>query len=535
MTTLSPEQVAARLLVLERAKADAAASTGSDEEAAAAAQKIRNIALRMKAGQWRPYRWQHPHVHPPGWRSQYQQGEGESARFAGVCDDRCYDLPAAVIETHGAWLELGGRGTGKTEGAAHFINRHAESPPCDPRVPGGHRFTIVAPTQDDAVASCVTGVSGLQAINPDIMLTTTREGTTVRWPNGAVGRILGAHSTRDLDRFRAWSNICVCWIEEAAAMRYLGGLAGQEGATQGVIDLLPFTLRLGDRPHSVITTTPKRDPQVQKVLANPKYVRTKGRTRDATRLNPTVRESLEETFAGTTLGSQELDAEELREVPGALWVYDRPPMVDGVPNKDERPGVNNDRVESGTIGWRSHRDDTPSIPGRLVERVVVGVDPAGGRTETGIVVVGTIGGHSYTLADLSTAGPPDTWAKLAIAAYYDFGAEGLAAEKTFGGDMVADVIHSRDAGIPLLKVSTKVGKRLRAEPVQALSQQHRVHMVGRHPLLENELTGWVPDETKESPNRLDAWVHAQTYLLVRSQATQSAVARGVIQRPPRRA
>lgn len=487
----------------------------------------------MKSGLWSAYPWQHPHTHPPEWRSRFQQGDGDSARYVGVCDESCYDLPPAVIPTHGAWLELGGRGTGKTEGAAHYINAHAEGPPCDPRVPGGHRFTIVAPTQDDAVSSCVTGVSGLQAINPNIRLTTTREGTTVKWPNGSVGRVLGAHSQQDLDRFRAWSNVCCVWIEEAAAMRYLGGLAKDTG-TQGVLDLLPFTLRLGGRPHSVITTTPRRDPAVQKVLANPRYLRTKGRTRDAHRLDPEVRASLETTYEGSTLGQQELDAEELREVPGALWVYDRPEKVDGLPNKDERPGINNDRVPLGAVGWRPHQGGAGAPDAdRYVQRVVIGIDPAGGRTETGIVVVGSIGGHSYTLADLSTAGPPDTWANLAIAAYYDFGAEGLAAEKTYGGDMVADVIHTRDSGIPLLKVSTKVGKRLRAEPVQALSQQHRVHMVGHHPGLENELTGWVPDESKESPNRLDAWVHANTYLLVRAQGGSSSVARGNIPRPNR--
>lgn len=511
-----------------------AARATTDAEVKAAAQAIRNLALRMKAGAWEPYPWQHPHAHPPGWVSLRQDGVGEGARYVGVCDHRCATLPPVVIPTHGAWLELGGRGTGKTEGAAHYINAHAESPPCDPRVPGGHRFTIVAPTQDDAVSSCVTGPSGLQAMNPNITLTTSREGTTVKWPNGAVGRILGAHTQQDLNRFRAWSNVCCVWIEEAAAMRLLGGLSA-EGGEPGVLDLLDFTLRAGPRPHSVITTTPKRDPAVQKVLANPKYVRTKGRTRDAVRLASSVRVALEEKYSGTTLGQQELDAEELNEVPGALWVFHRPDLVDGKPNADERPGLDNDRVAVGTVGWRSHNPDTPAVQAaHIAQRVIIGVDPPGGRTECGIVVVGFIGGHSYTLADLSIAGPPDTWAKVAISAYYDFGAEGLAAEKTYGGDMVDDVIHSRDQSIPLLKVSTKVGKRLRAEPVQALSQQHRNHHVGKFPLLENEQTGWVPDQTTESPNRLDAYVHAVTYGLIRAQGATSYVATGVIPRPIRR-
>lgn len=526
------------LEALAAARASAARAT-TEGEVRAAAQSIRNLALKLKAGAWEPYPWQHPHAHPPGWRSLRQEGDGKNARYVGVCDERCAALPPIIIPTHGAWLELGGRGTGKTEGAAHYVNGHAEGPACDPRVPGGHRFTIVAPTQDDAVASCVTGPSGLQAMNPNVTLTTTREGTTVHWPNGSVGRILGAHTQQDLNRFRAWSNVCLVWIEEAAAMRLLGGLSA-EGGEAGVLDLLDFTLRAGSRPHSVITTTPKRDPAVQKVLANPAYVRTKGRTRDAVRLDPTVRAALEEKYSGTTLGQQELDAEELKEVPGALWVYSRPELVDGKPNKDERPGLDNDRLELGTVGWQSHHADAPDLGfPHVAHRVVIGVDPPGGRTECGIVVVGFIGGHSYTLADLSIAGPPDTWANVAIDAYYDFGAEGLAAERTFGGDMVDDVIHTRDQSIPILKVSTKVGKRLRAEPVQALSQQHRNHHVGKFPLLENEQTGWVPpkdgETSKDSPNRLDAYVHAVTYGLIRAQATTTYVAQGVIPRPDRRA
>ena len=454
----------------------------------------------------------------------------------GVCDERCEQLPPVKIQTHGAWLEMGGRGTGKTEGAALYVNALAQSPPCDPRVPGGLRFTIVAPTQGDAVSSCVTGVSGLQTINPDVVLTTTREGTTARWPNGSVARILGAHTEQDIDRFRAWSNVCCVWIEEAAAMRYLGGLS-DDGGVAGVIDLLPFTLRLGTSPHSVITTTPRRGKEVQKVLNDPRYIRTKGRTQDAHKLAPEVRAALEAKFGGTTLGKQELDAEELQDVVGALWVQERPDKVDGEPNKDERPGIDNDRVtDLSLLGWVSHRPEAPPMLAKhFLQRVVIGVDPPGGRTECGIVVVGTIGGHSYTIADLSIAGPPDTWARVAINAYYDYGAEGLAAERTYGGDMVDDVIHTRDESIPILTVSTKVGKRLRAEPIQALAQQHRIHMLGRHDGLEAEKTTWVPDSGMDSPNRLDAWVHANTYLLISAGAATSTVATGQIPQPQRRA
>ena len=58
------------------------------------------------------------------------------------------------------------------------------------------------------------------------------------------------------------------------------------------------------------------------------------------------------------------------------------------------------------------------------------------------------------------------------------------------------------------------GKAVRAEPVAAMFEQGRAHIVGEMPLLEEELTGWVPGEgNQSSPNRLDAMVWACTELM----------------------
>lgn len=504
---------------LERLRS-AALTAQTEQEALEVTHQIRAFLQRVRVARWEGYPWQHPHLHPPDWIS---------SRAPGVCDDACLLLPKAPIPTMGTWLEKGGRGTGKTEGAAFYINDHATGPPCDVRQPGGHRLTIIAPTQTDAVASCVTGISGLQAVNPHIKLTTTREGTTATWPNGSVARVLGAHGPDDLERVRAWSNVCVVWLEEAGAMRYL----------EDVLRLVLFSMRLGANPHRVITTTPRKREGYDKVSSDPKTISTKGRTRDATRLDPLVREELESEFGGTTLGRQELDAEDIPDVEGALWVTNRPDLLDGVPNPDERPGIDNDRLKAGSVGWVQHErpasmivaakaagltlppvPDVPAEPQLMVARTVVAVDPPGGVTEAGITVEGSANGHGYTLADLSLKAPPNTWALAALCAYFDYGAEGLVIEHTFGGDMVPNTVNTLCTmlGInppPIFKAKTKVGKRLRAEPVQALYQQHRWHHVGYHPGLQTEQTTWIPSETKESPNRIDAHVHGATYLLVK--------------------
>lgn len=529
---------------------DLATTAATEDEAREVATRIRAFTRRLRAGLWEPYPWQRPHVHPPGWVSDRAPLLREEAQpQVGVCDDRCYDLPTVYPGVHEAFLMRGGRGTGKSEGAAHYWNEHVEGPACDLRVPGGHRLTIVAPTQPDAVTSCVTGVSGLQAINPGITVATTKEGTLVRWPNGAVGKVLGAHEAKDVERARAWTNVCGWWVEEAAAMNWLGGLSA-DGEEPGMLDQAPFTLRLGNNPHMVITTTPRNRPEVTRII-NTTRIQTWGRTEDAHRLPAPIRASYEKLFPrGTSLARQELDGEKIQDVIGALWIARR--AVDH-PDEDDRPGIDNDRLPGGTVGWAPHGDvfelagkspESQSILDRLrltlpavpttatvhVNRVAVGVDPAGGATENGISVVGSYADHGYTLGDHSLLGAPLSWGIMAVLAWYHYGAEGIALERTYGGDQTNASIETaaRELGLPMpaiLRAPTQEGKKDRASPVQALSQVHRLHHVGHYPALEGEQTTWIEGDS-ESPNRLDAWVHAVRLLLVRAKQGTASTAKG---------
>jgi phage terminase large subunit-like protein len=533
---LETAQRATALATLARLREIAGNPNLTEGEAREVISRIRALLRRIRASHWEPYVWQHPHLHPDGW---------VSTRAPGVCDERCAELPAYQLGVHEVWLQRGGRGTGKTEGAAHYVNAHVEGPACDPRVPGGHRLTIVAPTQPDAVSSCVTGVTGLQAVNPGVTVATTKEGTLVRWPNGAVGRVLGAHDAQDVERARAWTNVCVWWMEEAAAQNELGGMLEQA----------PFTLRLGDRPHLVATTTPKTRPEIKALIhgdtALPHIpravVQTWGRTRDADRLPAPIVDSLERMYGGTTLGQQELDGDEIADVAGALWVQQRPDTVGGFPNPDDRPGIDNDRLPAGYVGWQPHGpiSELPDLARPLLARfpappehpvitgarIVIGVDPAGGATENGISVLAEHLGHGYTLGDYSLTAGPDMWGKIAVLAWYLFGAEGIAMERTYGGDQTQHVIDTaaEALGLPVpaaLRAPTVEGKKQRAIPLQALAQQHRLHHVGRFPGLESEQTTWVEGVTKESPNRLDAWVHAGRHLLVRAKPGNLQTPRG---------
>jgi phage terminase large subunit-like protein len=122
------------------------------------------------------------------------------------------------------------------------------------------------------------------------------------------------------------------------------------------------------------------------------------------------------------------------------------------------------------------------------------------------------------IEDLSGHYTPEGWAHVAVDAAHRYNC-GLAVEKTYGQKMVDAVLRTVPGGgvVPLYPAPTKVGKVLRAEPVVALYEQHRVHHVGTHGELEGQMTTWVPGEG-DSPDRVDALVHAITYLLVEARA-----------------
>jgi phage terminase large subunit-like protein len=273
------------------------------------------------------------------------------------------------------------------------------------------------------------------------------------------------------------------WCDELAAWKY-----------PETFDQLLFGLRLGSRPQIVVTTTPRRTPLivelVKRAKADPEDVfMTAGSTYDnAAHLAPVALAQLKLRYEGTRLGRQELFAELLEDVEGALWDWQM--------------------VEACRGG-----------PPAAYKRIVVGVDPSGGGgAEQGIVVCG-LGkdGRYYVLADRTCRLSPDGWGRRAVDAYHEFGADRIVAEGNFGGDMVEAVIRNVDPSCSYRKVTASRGKRQRAEPVVALYEQGHVTHLGVFAELEDQMTTWVPDAdfAQPSPDRVDALVWAVSDLMSR--------------------
>jgi predicted phage terminase large subunit-like protein len=171
-----------------------------------------------------------------------------------------------------------------------------------------------------------------------------------------------------------------------------------------------------------------------------------------------------------------------------------------------------------------------------MQRIVVSIDPSGGdkagNDEQGIIVAGKgIDGYYYVLADRSCKLSPQGWASRAVAAFHEFKADKLIAEKNFGGDMVSAVVKQVDKDVPFRMVTASRGKVQRAEPIAALYEQGKVRHVKGLEALESQLTSWTPQDGT-SPDRLDALVWAMSELALGRQAVGAAPAISIAQTNP---
>jgi phage terminase large subunit-like protein len=378
------------------------------------------------------------------------------------------------------WLLLAGRGFGKTRAGAEYVRARVKQ--------GARRIALVGPTFEDARDIMVEGDSGILAVSP------ANEGPRyvpskrrVVWPNGTVATLFSADEPR---RLRGPQHD-TAWCDELAAWRY-----------PEAWDMLMFGLRAGTDPRCVVTTTPRPIRLLRELLADPKVVVTRGTTYDNRRyLAPSFFGQIVRKYEGTRLGRQELEAEILEDLPGALW--------------------SRGLIEACRV---SHR------PTDLV-RVVVAIDPAARSAETsnetGIVVAGKdANGDGWVLADLSGRYQPVEWAKAAIAAYRAHHADRIVAEINNGGDMVEATLRMVDPNVPFRAVHASRGKIARAEPVATLYEQGKVRHLGASPILEDQMCAFLRDpslgaapgfdgfRTGYSPDRVDALVWALSDLLV---------------------
>jgi phage terminase large subunit-like protein len=371
------------------------------------------------------------------------------------------------------WLLMAGRGFGKNFTGAGWVNDLVET-----RTAG--RIGLVAATAADARDTMVEGQSGLLRLAPPWnrpLYEPSKRRLT--WPNGAIATTF---SSEEADRLRGPEHDAA-WADELAAWN----------EPQSTWDMMQFGLRLGKRPRWLATTTPRPIKLVKDILAREgkDVVVTRGTTfENEANLAATFLTAIRTRYEGTRLGRQELNAELLTDVAGALW----------------------------QLEWLD-RDRVAKPPD--LRRVVVAIDPAvsnnEGSDETGIIVAGiSADQHAYVLEDLSGRYAPHEWAAKAIGAYRRHTADRIIAEVNNGGAMVEATIRAVDPLASFKSVHASRGKVVRAEPIAAMYEQRKVHHVGGFAALEDQMCAFTSDfdrgRSGYSPDRVDALVWALTEL-----------------------
>lgn len=372
------------------------------------------------------------------------------------------------------WLLQAGRGFGKTRVGAETVREWVDA--------GYRRIHLVGATAGDVRDVMIEGDSGLLNCFPPSRrpLYEPSKRHKVTFDTGAVA--LG-FSADEPERLRG-PQCDAFWADELAAWRF-----GQDAW-----DNLLFGFRKGLNPRAVITTTPKPIKLVKEIIADPSTVITRGSSyENRANLANAFFQTIIRKYEGTRLGRQELLAELLEDVPGALW---QQKLIDATRYTDPRKVILDDII-----------------------RTVIAVDPAVSNTETsdehGIIVASlTRQGHVLIMGDLTCKGSPLDWARVVIAAFKSRRADRVVGEVNNGGDLVAANVHGIDPNIPFRNVRASRGKYKRAEPVAALYEQGRIHHVGYFPKLEEQMCSFVPGIEQDSPDHMDAMVWAVTELLL---------------------
>lgn len=426
------------------------------------------------------------------------------------------------------WYMIGGRGSGKTRPAAELVIEWAKTP--DTRILLGSR---------DAGAGrkvMVDGESGILACSPPWFrpryLPSLKR---LIWPNGSVGEL---HAAMEPETFRG-PQYHKAWIEELFHWPLPPKAETKEPVAWA--EGIRYSLRLGDNPQAVITSTPRSTEFCHNLLlgrkddngnrsvkqlpaghpdryeadgfpwswAHETEIEVDGQKRtvravvvrwptedNRENLAPGKPEEWRKEWGSSRLGQQELDGAILAKVQGALWSTE---LLDAF------------RVEG--------------VP--VIVRRLVAVDPTRAESptdEAGIIVGGLgVDGHCYVWDDDSGRYSPERWAAKAIEARNRAGAEAIVYEANRMPQSTKATMRTADPGCRWVEVHATENKQTRAEPVSALYSQGRVHHVRdrrdpeRLARLEDEMISWDPRLRMPSPNRMDALVWLVTALMLGDQ------------------
>lgn len=373
------------------------------------------------------------------------------------------------------WLLHPGRRWGKGYAASRWVVDRVRS--------GAARSIALVGSTNRAVRQLMIEhpESGILAVSPEARWYPAKG--EIHWPNGAIAYVCSAENS-DKPPLRG-GGFDTAWADEVDSW----GTDTTNKKAREAWDNLALSMSGGDS-RMVVTSTPKPGRIVAALIRRAKedgdvVIVTGSTYENKANLSPQFIKDIKRRFEGTRLERREIYGEVPDDVVGALW---------------------------GPESFRYRK-----VKRSELLRVVVGVDPSGGGDEIGIVAAGQLTAERFIiLDDWTTIGSPAKWARRTAELVEKWGADLVAAEKNFGGDMVLSTLKAASLPMPVKLVNASRGKHVRAEPIALLYEQKKVqHRRGSDvalDLLEEEYrfmttTGYEGDG---SPNRADAAVWAMT-------------------------
>lgn len=359
------------------------------------------------------------------------------------------------------WLIIAGRGFGKTRMGAQSIRSWVLQGKC-------RNIAFIGNTLEEARNIMVQGESGLlSCCAPWEGVQFLSGKNQVLWPCGAK---ISLFSAQCWDKLRG-PQFDGVWIDEFAKFP----------DPKALWDQVMFSLRLGQNPQAIITTTPRPLPFLNDLIEKKTTIVTRGTTMDNIKnLSPGFLDHLEENYKGNPLWQQEVCGQILPQ-------------------------------DSNEYLWRPDLLHYKNPPENFT-RVVIALDPAvtsGKKSdETGLVVTGLDeNGHCYVLEDFSGRMTPQGWAKAAWDAWNLYKNRSpwiqVVAEVNNGGDIVQELLKTLYPEIPYKSLRARVNKILRAQPALRLYERKKVF----HSRVFLELEGKMINPQKfHSPDRMDALV-----------------------------
>lgn len=363
----------------------------------------------------------------------------------------------------------------------------------------GCRVALAGRTASDVRNTLVTGQSGLVNISPESEKPVYKMHTSsLEWPNGSTAMLLSSEvpsSARGpefhvgaFDEFASWKTT----LDDSGSNLYNNLLAG---------------IRLGAHPKILMATTPKRTVVMKELIERSKDPKQnisiiRGSTLENSALSSTFIDNLLQQYGDTDLARQEIEGLMLEDSDGLVF--------------------NDDMIK------RAKEDS--ELPSSLFK--IIAVDPSVSEDpknadECGIMVLGCTRESDprdrkiYLIEDMSIRATPDQWVEVVADTARKYGVRDVVVERNQGGALLRTVIMAKGSDLRVHLVWASQGKIKRTEPIVVLMQQGRVKFVDNFPDLEDQMVFYDPEDSKYSPDRLDAFVWGVTALAVDQPKTLS--------------